>query len=115
MTLSSTAAAASKKPRRFKSQRKASAPSNDVYDGDIEVNDDAPTASNLVKCADFPVLDSNRQPRSFKSLYSGDTSTKRTLVLFIRHFFCGVSDLSWCPFMAFPALMIMSAKAKTMP
>ena len=90
MTTSSTATTVFRKPRRTKSQKKAS---GNTYEGDTEINNDPPTASDLVKCADLPVLDQNKTPRPFKSLYSGTKSTERTLVIFIRHFFCGVSHM----------------------
>ena len=114
MTISSTAATTPKKLRRFKSQRKPVAPSNVIGNGDVEVNNDTPTASDLVKCADFPVLDRNKNSRPFKSLYLGTGATNRTLVLFIRHFFCGVSRPAWRFFVAYSAHMRLLVEVKTM-
>ncbi|KAL9583546.1 MAG: hypothetical protein Q9212_002637 [Teloschistes hypoglaucus] len=65
--------------------------STDDFTGDIQVNDNLPTRKELDKVADLPVLDENGKPHSFKSLYtpSNKTERSRTLIIFIRHFFCG--------------------------
>ena len=60
--------------------------------GDIKVSKDLPTKKELERCADLPVLDLHNKPHTFKSLYSGERAARRVLVLFIRHFFCGVSN-----------------------
>ncbi|KAL9589649.1 MAG: hypothetical protein Q9203_001548, partial [Teloschistes exilis] len=61
------------------------------FSGDIQVNDNLPTRKELDKVADLPVLDSNGKPHAFKSLYtpSDKNERSRTLIIFIRHFFCG--------------------------
>ncbi|KAL9599579.1 MAG: hypothetical protein Q9219_003735 [cf. Caloplaca sp. 3 TL-2023] len=60
------------------------------FAGDINVNDNPPTRKELDKVDDLPVLDVNGKPHSFKSLYTSDhNESSRTLVIFIRHFFCG--------------------------
>lgn len=70
--------------------------------GDIDVNDNLPTQIDLDKVAELPVLDSNGKPHSFKSLYTptDDNETSRTLIIFIRHFFCGVSFVNPYPQLA---------------
>lgn len=54
-------------------------------------SDNPPSAENLRRVADYKVLDSKGEAHTFKSLYDGPDSTKRVLMIFIRHFFCGVS------------------------
>lgn len=50
-------------------------------------------ASNLTSvpsaATSLPVLDSNGTPHLFSTLYMTDKSNEQTLVIFIRHFFCG--------------------------
>ena len=58
--------------------------------GDIEVSNKLPSKLDLAKVADLPVLDAAGKKHTFKSLYAHDDQ-RRTLIIFIRHFFCGVS------------------------
>ena len=61
------------------------------FKGDIKVNNNPPTKGDLEKVADLPVLDQNRKKYTFKSLYADNQNGPRqVLVIFIRHFFCGV-------------------------
>lgn len=50
-----------------------------------------PSAENLRQIENYTVLDKEGNKHPFKSLYAGPESTPRVLVIFIRHFFCGVS------------------------
>lgn len=50
-----------------------------------------PSAETLRKVENYTVLDKEGNEHPFKSLYAGPDSTGRVLVIFIRHFFCGVS------------------------
>jgi hypothetical protein len=50
-----------------------------------------PSAETLRKVEDYTVLDKEGKKHTFRSLYAGPESTGRVLVIFIRHFFCGVS------------------------
>jgi hypothetical protein len=59
--------------------------------GDVDTDNTIPSQALLRKVADFPVLDQDGKSRPFKSLYSGPMVTRRVLVIFVRHFFCGVS------------------------
>ncbi|KAL8702832.1 MAG: hypothetical protein Q9201_004000 [Fulgogasparrea decipioides] len=60
------------------------------FKGDIDVNDNPPSRTDLDTVAELPVLDANGKPHTFKSLYtSTDDDSSRTLIIFIRHFFCG--------------------------
>ena len=61
------------------------------FKADIKVNNNPPTKGDLEKVADLPVLDQNRKKYTFKSLYAdNENGPRRVLVIFIRHFFCGV-------------------------
>ena len=76
---------------------KAKDPSGD-FEGDIKVNNNPPTKPDLEKVADLPVLDVNKKSHTFKSLWADDENgPRRVLVVFIRHFFCGVCSLALVP------------------
>ena len=65
------------------------------FSGSIRVSQKPPSCKDLEKIADFPVLDSEGNSRTFKSLHHDpENPNARTLVIFIRHFFCGVCSLS---------------------
>lgn len=69
---------------------KANDPSGD-FKGDIKVNNNPPSKGDLEKVAELPVLDVNKKSHTFKSLWADDEDgPRRVLVVFIRHFFCGV-------------------------
>ena len=57
--------------------------------GSIKVSQKPPTRAELAAVAEIPVLTARREAVPFGSLISQDPS-RRTLLLFIRHFFCGV-------------------------
>lgn len=68
------------------------------FRGEVGVSDDLPTKDMVEKAADVPIVDIDGKEMPFKSLYlpsqdgGGDKKEEqRTLVVFIRHFFCGVS------------------------
>lgn len=61
------------------------------YSADLNVPDEAPGSEALEKAGDIPIFDSAGNSRLFKSLYTvGDVVGDRQLVIFVRHFFCGV-------------------------
>lgn len=61
------------------------------FKGDIKVDNVPPKKATLDKTANLPVLDQNKKSHSFKSLYAdNENGPRRVLVVFIRHFFCGV-------------------------
>ena len=65
------------------------------FSGSVKVSQKAPSKSQLAKVADLPVLDSKGKTFPFKSLHSDPSNpNKRVLVIFVRHFFCGVSFCS---------------------
>jgi hypothetical protein len=61
------------------------------FAGNIDVNDDLPTEQDLKRVGDLLVLDAKGQSRPFKELYQGEGVAPRQLIIFVRHFFCGVS------------------------
>lgn len=61
------------------------------FEGTVDVNDDLPSEKDLKKVEDLLVLDAQGQSRPFKELYQAPLVAPRQLIIFIRHFFCGVS------------------------
>jgi hypothetical protein len=60
--------------------------------GEIDISDDLPTEEILEEAGDIPIYDSEGNEKPFKSLYSGDSAIgEQQLVIFVRHFYCGVS------------------------
>ena len=58
------------------------------------VDDKLPTEKELAKAGEIEVLDKESQARKFSSLFKAqDGEQHKYLVVFIRHFFCGVSLL----------------------
>lgn len=71
------------------------------FKGNIKVNNNPPTKEDLEKIADLPVLDKDGKKCTFKSLYAdNENGPRRVLIIFIRHFFCGV----WNPINPFLAV-----------
>lgn len=66
-------------------------PGAQEFRGDIKVSAALPSRSALEKIADLSVFDVDGNSIPFKSLYWSDSDdSKRVLIIFIRHFFCGV-------------------------
>lgn len=63
---------------------------------DRPAHDNPPSAKDLQKVENYQVRDSKGNSHTFKSLYDGPESPDRVLVIFIRHFFCGVSVQAPC-------------------
>ncbi|KAL8860313.1 MAG: hypothetical protein Q9178_003284 [Gyalolechia marmorata] len=60
------------------------------FNGDIDVNHNTLRRKDLERVAELPVLDKDGKPHAFKSLYAPiNDDRSRTLIIFIRHFFCG--------------------------
>jgi len=64
--------------------------------GDVDTDNTIPSQALLHRVADFPVLGQDGKSRPFKNLYSGPMVARRVLVIFVRHFFCGVSYAPLC-------------------
>jgi hypothetical protein len=58
--------------------------------GDVKTDDKLPTLETLKKIENLSVLDQDGKAIPFKNLYTGPNVAKRVLIIFIRHFFCGV-------------------------
>lgn len=53
--------------------------------------EDLPSRSILKKVADFKVYDKDGNGINFQNIYeSDDQKIQRIMIIFIRHFFCGV-------------------------
>lgn len=63
------------------------------FEGEVNTNNEIPSARTVKEIEDYIVLDSDGRSRTFKTLYSGSNVARRVLVIFIRHFFCGVRFL----------------------
>lgn len=59
------------------------------FSGNVDVNDDLPTETDLKRVGDLLLLDSQGVSRPFKELYTGAGVAPRQLIIFVRHFFCG--------------------------
>lgn len=71
------------------------------FGGEVETTNDLPSLETQRKIENYVVLDRHGKTHTFKSLYSGRSVARRVLVIFIRHFFCGVSRSAGIAF--FPA------------
>ena len=57
------------------------------FEGDLKTSNKPPSRADLDRVGDLPILDANRKAHKFKSLYQ---DKQKVLIIFIRHFFCGV-------------------------
>lgn len=62
------------------------------FKGEVQTTNELPSAELLKKTENYIVLDKNGKTHTFKSLYTGPNVPRRVLVVFVRHFFCGVSS-----------------------
>jgi hypothetical protein len=60
------------------------------FSGSVRTDNKLPPHDTILKTADLPVLDREGKSHPFKSLYENHKG--RTLVIFVRHFFCGVGS-----------------------
>ncbi|MCJ1306710.1 hypothetical protein MMC25_000353 [Agyrium rufum] len=75
------------------SRKTSGAPANNICAAEIKVNNNPPSAAELKKAGDLPIIDKDNNTIPFRSLYSGEDSSRRTVVLFVRHFFCGYCQI----------------------
>lgn len=61
------------------------------FQGEVVTNDELPSAETIRRIENYIVLDRHGKTHTFKSLYTGRSVARRVLVIFVRHFFCGVS------------------------
>lgn len=67
------------------------------FQGDVNVNQRLPNKKDIQKCLDLLLLNGDGGSTPFRSLFEGEGKPKRVMVLFIRHFFCGVHFPSLLP------------------
>lgn len=69
-------------------------PWNEQDDDHLDVADELPDIATLAKAGELPILSANGLSSPFKSLWQGQEHIgQRQLVVFIRHFYCGVRHL----------------------
>lgn len=61
------------------------------FEGELATNHDLPSRDTLRKIGNYIVLDRDSKTHPFKSLFTGSNVARRVLLIFVRHFFCGVS------------------------
>lgn len=61
------------------------------FKGEVQTTNELPRPELLKKIEGYMVLDKHGKTHPFRSLYTGPNVPRRVLVIFIRHFFCGVS------------------------
>lgn len=61
------------------------------FQGEVVTNDELPSAETIRRIENYIVLDKHGKTHTFRSLYTGRSVARRVLVIFVRHFFCGVS------------------------
>ena len=59
--------------------------------GELSTTNELPSDATIKKIEDYVVLDKHGKTHTFKSLKNGKNVARRVLVVFVRHFFCGVS------------------------
>ncbi len=67
------------------------------FAGEVLSTNELPAQETLAKIAKYVILDKHGKTHTFESLYNRRHSARRVLVIFVRHFFCGVSVLLSTP------------------
>lgn len=60
------------------------------FEGEVATTNELPPPELIKKIEDYIVLDRHGKSHPFSSLYTGSNVARRVLVIFVRHFFCGV-------------------------
>lgn len=62
---------------------------------DVEVSSELPSQAMLEEAASLPIIDAHGVEMPFRNVYmpSCALEKKRVMVIFVRHFFCGVSNM----------------------
>lgn len=87
-------------PITAESQEKASTQTDDDvnppdFQGEVLTNNELPSAETIRRIGDYIVLDRHGKTHTFKSLYTGRNVARRVLIIFVRHFFCGVGSTNF--------------------
>ena len=85
------------------------------FKGDIKVDDKLPTRKELDRAGDIEVFDKDKKAYKFSDLYSNtDGDKKHTyIIIFIRHFFCGVCHSSRPHFSTLSINLTSSSTSRT--
>ena len=67
------------------------------FQGSVDSNNDLPSLATIKKIENYHVLDRDGKSHTFRSLYTGKHVARRVLIIFVRHFFCGVSSWALTP------------------
>ncbi|KAK0102268.1 hypothetical protein ONS95_005890 [Cadophora gregata] len=59
------------------------------FSGEVNTNNNIPSQETLKRVENLPILDQDGRSIPFKNLYTGPNVTRRVLVIFVRHFYCG--------------------------
>lgn len=84
--------------RTSTSQRQRTPPSSiqidktqpEDFEGELATTNELPSPEMIKQIDDYIVLDKDGRSHTFKTLYSGTNVARRVLIIFVRHFFCGV-------------------------
>ena len=60
------------------------------FEGSVDSNNELPSAETIARIEKYVVLDRDGKSHPFKSLYTGKHVARPVLLIFVRHFFCGV-------------------------
>lgn len=60
------------------------------FEGELATTNELPSPEKIKQIDDYIVLDKDGRSHTFKTLYSGTNVARRVLIIFVRHFFCGV-------------------------
>jgi hypothetical protein len=71
------------------------------FQGAVESNHNLPSAELIRKIDNYMVLDRDGKSHTFRSLYTGRHTARRVLIVFVRHFYCGVNAPSPPPLSTF--------------
>lgn len=63
------------------------------FKGEVDTNNEIPSLQVLRAIENYTVFDRDGKTHPFRSLYTGHNVARRVLIIFIRHFFCGVSTM----------------------
>lgn len=77
---------------------------NTAAQGEAGPHRELPDGKALAKAGDVMIKDKEGNSLPLKSLWAGKSENERQLIVFVRHFFCGVSIHCYRPWLAVPTL-----------
>ena len=63
------------------------------FQGEVQTDNTLPSPETLQKIESYTVQDADGRSHTFRSLYAGRNVARRVMIIFVRHFFCGVGVL----------------------